>query len=78
MQASPTLQMLSRAQDLIAKGVDVIDFAPGEPDFETPTFVREAGKRAIDEGHTKYTAASARSSSAERSPLFTIADIPSN
>ena len=52
---SPTLAVLNRAQDLQARGVDVVDFGPGEPDFATPLSVSAAAKRAIDEGFTKYT-----------------------
>ena len=55
IEVSPTLQVLNRAQDLQARGVDVVDFGPGEPDFATPLSVAAAGKRAIDEGFTKYT-----------------------
>ena len=58
MQESPTLAVLNRATALIAQGVDVVDFGPGEPDFQTPGAVAEAGKRAIDRGFTKYTNAS--------------------
>ena len=58
MQESPTLAVLNRATALIASGVDVVDFGPGEPDFATPRAVAEAGKRAIDKGFTKYTNAS--------------------
>lgn len=58
MQESPTLAVLNRATSLIAQGVDVVDFGPGEPDFATPAAVGEAGKRAIDRGFTKYTNAS--------------------
>ena len=58
MQESPTLAVMNRAHALIAKGVDVVDFGPGEPDFGTPAAVSEAGKRAIDRGFTKYTNAS--------------------
>lgn len=58
MQESPTLAVLNRATALIAQGVDVVDFGPGEPDFATPQKVGEAGKRAIDRGFTKYTNAS--------------------
>jgi aspartate aminotransferase len=58
MQESPTLAVLNRATALIAQGVDVVDFGPGEPDFATPPAVAEAGKRAIDLGYTKYTNAS--------------------
>jgi aspartate aminotransferase len=55
MQESPTLAVLNRATTLLAQGIDVIDFGPGEPDFATPKAVAEAGKRAIDQGFTKYT-----------------------
>jgi aspartate aminotransferase len=55
MQESPTLAVLNRATALIAQGVDIVDFGPGEPDFMTPPSVAAAGKRAIDEGFTKYT-----------------------
>src|SRR6185503_11549492 len=58
MQESPTLAVLNRATALIAQGVDVVDFGPGEPDFATPHAIGEAGKRAIDRGFTKYTNAS--------------------
>jgi len=56
MQVSPTLAVMNRALDLKAQGIDVVDLGPGEPDFQTPDSVREAGKRAIDQGLTKYTA----------------------
>jgi aspartate aminotransferase len=58
IQESPTLAVLNRAGALIAQGVDVVDFGPGEPDFATPSNVASAGKRAIDDGFTKYTNAS--------------------
>ncbi len=52
---SPTLSVLAKATALVAGGVDLVDFGPGEPDFNTPANVAEAGKRAIDHGFTKYT-----------------------
>jgi aspartate aminotransferase len=52
---SPTLSVLARATALVAQGIDLVDFGPGEPDFATPKNVGEAGKRAIDQGLTKYT-----------------------
>src|SRR5687768_4657743 len=58
IQESPTLAVMNRAAGLMASGVDVVDFGPGEPDFATPRHVGEAGKRAIDQGFTKYTNAS--------------------
>ncbi|HEV7487478.1 MAG TPA: pyridoxal phosphate-dependent aminotransferase [Thermoanaerobaculia bacterium] len=56
MQVSPTLAVMNRALELKAQGIDVVDLGPGEPDFPTPQSVCAAGKRAIDEGQTKYTA----------------------
>lgn len=58
IQESPTLAVLNRATALVQQGVDIVDFGPGEPDFPTPANVAAAGKRAIDQGFTKYTNAS--------------------
>ena len=55
MRISPTLAVMNRAMELTAQGIDIIDLGPGEPDFPTPQSVCEAGKRAIDQGLTKYT-----------------------
>jgi aspartate aminotransferase len=55
IEISPTLAVMNRAQELMAQGVDVVDLGPGEPDFPTPPTVAAAGKRAIDQGFTKYT-----------------------
>jgi aspartate aminotransferase len=52
---SPTFAVMNRANDLVAQGIDIVDFGPGEPDFRTPARVSEAGKEAIDRGFTKYT-----------------------
>ena len=52
---SATLAMTSRVLDLKAKGVDVIGLGAGEPDFDTPDFVKEAAIEAIRSGQTKYT-----------------------
>ena len=54
---SPTLSITAEAKALAARGVDVIDFASGEPDFDTPPPIKEAGIAAIRSGFTKYTAA---------------------
>lgn len=56
IQPSPTLAVTQRAQELKAQGKDVIGLGAGEPDFDTPHFIKEAAKRALDEGKTKYTA----------------------
>ncbi len=55
--ASSTLAVLNEAARLRASGVDVVDLGAGEPDFPTPENIREAAKRAIDAGFTKYTPA---------------------
>jgi len=54
---SPTLKITAKAKAMKAEGLDVIDFSVGEPDFPTPENIREFAKKAIDEGHTRYTAA---------------------
>lgn len=55
MQESATLKMAKLARELKAKGNDVIDLSLGEPDFDTPDFIKEAAKVALDKGYTKYT-----------------------
>ncbi|MBI5410481.1 MAG: pyridoxal phosphate-dependent aminotransferase [Nitrospirae bacterium] len=55
---SPTLSIAATAKAMAAKGIDVIDFASGEPDFDTPEPVKAAAEAAIRAGFTKYTAAS--------------------
>ena len=52
---SQTLAIDTRAKALKEEGKDVVGFGVGEPDFDTPQYIREAGKRAIDEGKTRYT-----------------------
>ncbi len=52
---SATLEVMRTAAALRAKGVDVLDLGPGEPDFPTPEFVKEAGRAAITSDFTKYT-----------------------
>ncbi|MBI3809180.1 MAG: pyridoxal phosphate-dependent aminotransferase [Nitrospirae bacterium] len=54
---SPTLRITAEAKAMVARGVDVIDFASGEPDLDTPLPVKNAGIAAIRSGFTKYTAA---------------------
>jgi len=55
IQPSATLAMTARAAKLKADGIDVIGLSAGEPDFDTPDFVKEAAIAAIREGQTKYT-----------------------
>ncbi|MBI1870384.1 MAG: pyridoxal phosphate-dependent aminotransferase [Chlamydiae bacterium] len=52
---SETLAINARSGELKAQGVDVVSFAAGEPDFDTPDHIKEFAKKAIDEGFTKYT-----------------------
>ena len=52
---SPTLAITSRVFELKRAGVDVIGLGAGEPDFDTPDHIKEAGIRAIRDGRTKYT-----------------------
>ncbi|MCG8326524.1 MAG: pyridoxal phosphate-dependent aminotransferase [Chitinophagales bacterium] len=55
MEESATIKMAQMARDLAAKGHDVISLSLGEPDFDTPEHIKEAAKKALDEGFTKYT-----------------------
>jgi aspartate aminotransferase len=55
IKPSPTLAITSRVLELKRAGVDVIGLGAGEPDFDTPDFIKEAGIKAIRDGKTKYT-----------------------
>ena len=52
---SVTVEISSRAKELKSQGHDVIDLGFGEPDFNTPEYIIQAAKDALDEGMTKYT-----------------------
>ena len=52
---SSTLAITSKAKKLKMEGKDVVTFAAGEPDFDTPDFIKEAAIKAITSGFTKYT-----------------------
>lgn len=54
---SITLTITAEAKAMKAKGVDVCSFSAGEPDFDTPDHIKEAAKKALDDGKTKYGAA---------------------
>lgn len=56
VKPSPTVALTGLVAEMKAAGRDVIGLGAGEPDFPTPENIREAGKRAIDDGHTRYTA----------------------
>jgi aspartate aminotransferase len=55
IKPSPTIAMTARAARLKAEGRDILSLSAGEPDFDTPPFVAEAGIAAIRGGHTRYT-----------------------
>jgi len=57
ISVSATLAVLSEAERYKARGVDVVDFGPGEPDFPTPDHIKRAAIRAIEQDFTKYTPA---------------------
>ena len=54
---SPTLAVDAKAKELKAAGEDVCGFGAGEPDFDTPSFIKEAGAKALADGMTKYAPA---------------------
>ncbi len=56
VKPSPTIAVSTKAAELAAAGKDVIGLGAGEPDFDTPENIRDAAKRAIDQGKTRYTA----------------------
>ncbi len=55
MEESATIKMAQLARELKAQGHDVISLSLGEPDFDTPSHIKEAAKQALDDGYTKYT-----------------------
>ncbi len=55
VKPSETIQMSKRSRELQAEGKDVINLSLGEPDFDTPEVIKDAAKKALDEGKTKYT-----------------------
>ena len=55
IKESPTLAVTARAARLKAEGRDIIGLGAGEPDFDTPQHIKDAAKKAIDGGFTKYT-----------------------
>ena len=58
IKPSLTLEITAKAKRMKAEGVSVISFGAGEPDFNTPDYIINAAKRALDIGFTKYTPAS--------------------
>ncbi len=58
LSPSLTLAIDARAKQMKAEGLDVVGFGAGEPDFDTPQHIKDAAKKALDEGFTKYTPSS--------------------
>jgi len=56
IKPSPTLALGAKAAELKAEGKDIINLTVGEPDFDTPDYIKEAAIKAIESGQTKYTA----------------------
>jgi aspartate aminotransferase len=56
IKPSPTLAVSARADELIASGKNIINLSVGEPDFDTPEFIKTAAIQAIHDGKTRYTA----------------------
>src|SRR5664279_1127343 len=55
---SPTLKVTAMEKEMLKEGKDVIGFGAGEPDMDTPDYIKWAGKEALDRGIRKYTPAS--------------------
>ncbi len=55
IKPSPTLAVSAKAKELKAQGKDIISLGVGEPDFDTPEWIRDAAKSALDAGQTRYT-----------------------
>ena len=54
LQPSLTLAIAAKAKALKADGKDICSLSAGEPDFDTPTFIRQAAAAALEAGHTRY------------------------
>ena len=55
VKPSATIAISSKAMEMRSAGVDVISMSAGEPDFDTPEYIKDAAKKAMDNGMTKYT-----------------------
>ncbi|MEC7863992.1 MAG: aminotransferase class I/II-fold pyridoxal phosphate-dependent enzyme, partial [Bacteroidota bacterium] len=55
LSESATLAMAQMSRELQAKGINIISLSLGEPDFDTPEFIKEAAKKAIDDNYSHYT-----------------------
>ncbi|MCX6325780.1 MAG: pyridoxal phosphate-dependent aminotransferase [Bacteroidia bacterium] len=55
LSVSQTLAMAQKSRELKAKGIDIISLSLGEPDFNTPDYIKEAAKKAIDDNYSRYS-----------------------
>ncbi len=55
VKPSPTLAISARAKEMMASGIDVVNFGVGEPDFNTPDYIKDSARKALDENFTRYT-----------------------
>lgn len=55
LSESQTIKMAGKSRELTAQGLDIINLSLGEPNFHTPDHIKDAAKKALDEGHTFYT-----------------------
>ena len=56
IKPSPTLSLSAKAGQMKEAGIDVISFGVGEPDFNTPDYIKQAAHKALDANFTRYTA----------------------
>jgi len=54
ISVSPTIAIATKAREMKSAGVDVVNYGAGEPDFDTPSFIKNAAIKALEEGDTKY------------------------
>ena len=54
LSESATIAMARKARELKSQGIDIISLSLGEPDFNTPDFIKDAGKEGIDKNFSKY------------------------
>ncbi len=55
IKPSPTLAMDAKAKEMASKGIDIVNFGAGEPDYDTPEYIKDAAIKAIKDGFTRYT-----------------------
>jgi len=58
LKPSPTLAIAAKEKELKAQGIDIVGFGAGEPDFDTPDHIKQAGIKAVNDNFTRYTPAS--------------------